>query len=225
MKIEILIKIIFENLPILGGFFVIGGLVKIFSYYKFFGLYIYEFMDIKEVLTLFINNLLAYFIVLLFISMSILDIKFIGISKYGFPIIFTILTILYFLLRKNIFIYELIIINFFFWLFVIIIKEFLPTLNTQTGSFEEIKNFTLLFFLLTLIVYSLLNAINEYYKVKYKKYYSGTKILFDDFEFISNDNKYYIGKTEKFVFIHDKEKKLTDIIPVSRLKKITFKTI
>lgn len=223
MTLENIITIIFENIPLLGIFFLVAGLIKVFTYYKLFGVYIFEFIDIKEVLTLIINNILAYFAILvafsiLFISNTYLN----GILSYLTPLSFTVFSLLYFYLRKRVFLYEIALHNLIFWIFFISVSKIhSEAINPPTNT-SQFKTQVLVIFLLTLTLYSLINAFSEYYKVKYKHYYSKTKLQIEDIEIISTLDKYYIGKTEKFIFIHNNLEKSNEIIPVSLVKKITF---
>ena len=99
MTLENVIKILIENIPLLGTFFLIAGLIKVFTYYKLFGIYIFEFIDIKEVLTLIINNLLAYFVILVVFSILFISNNYLtGIFPYLIPLSFTVLSLLYFYL-------------------------------------------------------------------------------------------------------------------------------
>jgi hypothetical protein len=223
MNLETVVTLLMANIPLLGIFILIAGLIKVFSYYKLFGLYIFEFIDIKEVLTLMINNLLSYLIIIIALLVLLICKSFLtGILTYTLPVSFTVLSLLYFLLRKRVFLYEILFLNIFFWCFFFVVGQIQPQIIKQTSDSDLLKIDVLLFLLFTLIIYSIGNAFFEYYKVKYKKYYSKTKLLIENVEFNSTSEKYYIGKTEKFVFIHDNLDKSNEIIPVSLIKKIIF---
>ena len=94
MKIELLLKILFDNTTLIAIFFAVGGLVKLFTYYKMFGIYIYEFIDIKEVVTLFINNLLGYFLVIGFIALALLRFSLIEQFVFIIPIAFSLFSVI-----------------------------------------------------------------------------------------------------------------------------------
>jgi hypothetical protein len=223
MNIDIILKIILENSGLIGIFFLIGGLIKVFVYYKLFGIYIFEFTNINETLVLFVNNLLAYFSVVIFLSIfMILMVHFPKLPIFISPIIFTILSVVYMLVRKKIYLYEFLLQNILLW--ATYYGAYLTTIsvNKNIADQESVKNYFLLFILSTLVLFSLVNAFNEYYKVKKKKYYAKTKIYLSDTEVISNEFKYYIGKTNNYFFIYDAISSIVEVHPSSAIKKIIF---
>lgn len=225
MSFDILLKILFDNTAVIAIFFVTGGLVKLFVYYKLFGIYVYEFIDIKEVITLFVSNLLGYFFVIGIISLALIKLPFVEPFEYFIPAFFSFLSLFYCLARKMVFKWEIILLNLLFWVLFIVVKKLLSIAPTDPAKFEIIKNFTLLVLLLSLIIYSIANALTEYYKVKKKSYYSGTKILMKEREIVSDSKIYYIGKTEKFLFIHDSRVNWTEVIPIDEIKNIVFRKV
>ena len=225
MKIELLLKILFDNTTLIAIFFAVGGLVKLFTYYKMFGIYIYEFIDIKEVVTLFINNLLGYFLVIGFIALALLRFSLIEQFVFIIPIAFSLFSVIYLFIRKRVLLIEIAALNILFWLLFFVVQRLLSFVKESSSAFESTKNYTLLILLFSLIVYSIVNALTEFYKVKMKKYYSGTKIIYNSEELNSDDNKYYIGKTEKYLFIYDERVKATEAIPMSEVKKVIFRKI
>lgn len=225
MNLELLLKILFDNTTLIAIFFAMGGLVKLFIYYKLFGIYIYGFIDIKEVVTLFINNLFGYFLVIGVIALALLRIPFLEKFVYVIPIAFSIFSVIYLIARKKVLLLEIIVLNFLFWLLFFVIQRLISFANGTSSASESTKNYTLLILLFILIVYSIANALTEFYKVKMRKYYSGTKIIYKSEEFTSDNNKYYIGKTEKYLFIYDEQAKTTEAISMSEVKKIIFRRI
>lgn len=224
MKLDEILKLIFDNITLIGIFLLIGSFIKLFIYYKLFGIYIYEFLDIQEALTLFINNCIAFLafflslLILVYIS-TFLTSNFI----YIVPLIFTIFSILFFLLNKRIFLYEIFFQNLFIWGLFICFKRFEERLSILFDNSQTSNNFLLLNLLVMFIITSVLNAWNEYYKVKYKFHYNLTTIEFEDETFISSTDCFYIGKTKDFVFIYDKISNSSIIKPASKIKRIVFK--
>ena len=224
MSIDLLLKVLFNNTVLIGIFFVICGILKVFIYYKLFGIFIFEFFDLKEVVTLFANNLLAYFAILIFTStLFVFNSELTGIHKFIIPAAFTIFSIIYYFLRKNIFIYETILQNLMFWILFFVLKELLIKANPYIDNYEIISIYVLSILLISLCIFSIINAFNEFYKVKYKKYYSKTNLEFEKSSFESNDYNYYIGKTDKYIFIYNDAIKSCEVIPTSSLKKIIFR--
>lgn len=224
MNIESLLKILFDNTTLIAIFFAVGGLVKLFTYYKLFGIHIFEFIDIKEVVILFVNNLFGYFLVFGVIAIALIKLPILETFKYTIPVIFSVGSVVYFISRKKVLFVDLLTMNILFWLLFIIVGELLLAIDSSNLAFEKMKNYTLLILFSSLIVYSIANAFTEFYKVKHKFYYSGTKIIYALEEFASTNEKYYIGKTEKFIFIYDSCAKTTEAIMSSGVKKIIFKT-
>lgn len=223
MNIELVLSTLIENTTLIGVFFVIGGMIKVFTYYKLFGIFIFEFFDIKEVLTLFANNIFAYTIIIAYIIAMILLIPIIHFYYLVLaPIVFTVLSIIYFKLRKDIFIYEVALQNLLFWGVFLIIYCTFPGLSKVGINQNLLQYYFLVLIICSLIGFSLFNAANEYFKVVEKGYYFGTIIKFEDEEIISTMDKFYIGKTDKYIFIFNRLTKETEIIPSEKLKKITF---
>jgi hypothetical protein len=54
--------------------------------------------------------------------------------------------------------------------------------------------------------------------------YKGTYIVTSDTTYRSTDTSYFIGKTEKFVFVYNKFDKTTSIIPVESIKLMVIKS-
>ena len=224
MNLELLLEILFEKTVLLGTFFIICGIIKLFIYYKLFGILIFEFFDVKEVITLFANNLLAYFILIIFTaSILLLSPNSTGFWVFWIPILFTVLSIIYYLVRPNIFLYETIFQNIFFWGLFILINQINKYLSLNLIEQDKLSLYFLGLILVTLGLFSIYNGINEYYKVRFKKYYLNTEIEINGNKFTSSKSKYYIGKTEKYLFIYDELTETSEVIPTSSVNKITFK--
>lgn len=221
MNFEFLIKIIFENYSLIGIFFIIAGLIKIFVYYKLFGIYIFEYLDIKEVITLFFNNLLAFFI-LIFIFFAI-DLGYTYHSEYSYILTLctTIGTVIYYVSRNNVYAYEVLAINTLIWLFYIFSDKFYKIVIIPES--DILKNYVLIGLLFILIFCSLINCISEYHKVKHLNYYNNILIKFKDFTFNSSNTRFYIGKTDKFIFIYNDVDKSSEVYPVTEILKIIIK--
>jgi hypothetical protein len=76
---------------------------------------------------------------------------------------------------------------------------------------------------LNLILFAAFSGANEAYKVKALNYYKGTEFELDGSEkIISNDTNYYIGMTKQFVFFYDNKKNMTEVIPISKIKRMKY---
>lgn len=63
---------------------------------------------------------------------------------------------------------------------------------------------------------------NQIAKVEKGKY-NGTVIKTADSTYVSDSESYFIGKTEKFLFIYNSRKQSTTIIPTEKIERITLK--
>jgi hypothetical protein len=113
----------------------------------------------------------------------------------------------------------------------ILLSGFLVMLSSVALSFAYPKLFKRLteiqIYLLSLVSmllgYVLLTA-SIYIEKTIDGKYNGTFIeLKDGTTFISNDSIMYIGKTEKYIFIHHRKDTSNDIIPVEDVKKFRIK--
>ena len=81
----------------------------------------------------------------------------------------------------------------------------------------------LTFFSLLIIGFVVLKSYMEANAVKDNSTFKGVVIeLADDSPIYSNEESYYIGKTNNYVFVHDEKTGKTKVIPMSRVKAIMF---
>jgi len=221
MDLDSLLKIFFDNLTLIGVFFITAGLVKVYLYYKFFNIYIFEFIDIKEILILFVNNLFAYFIILFFLSVTLIFLSYVsGLYRVTLPLAVLGMSIVYKLYRKNVYWYETVLQNIVYLvLFLALLIWNKPITNTLTHP-EGHERYMLLIIFGTLLLNSIGYARLEYYKVKHKNYYSRIRLILKTGEFQSDENKFYIGKTEKYFFIYDKTTNTAEIFTAEAVTKI-----
>lgn len=74
-----------------------------------------------------------------------------------------------------------------------------------------------------LFVFAGISGFNEVNKVKNHNYYKGTEFILEDANvIISNEQKYYIGKTKQFLFFYDSNKEETEVIPISNIKRMKY---
>ncbi|MGV3586680.1 MAG: hypothetical protein ACO1OF_06745 [Adhaeribacter sp.] len=234
---------------ILGFFLIFCGVIKIYTYYKVFNLTILPYLKITEILSLFLENVMAFLLVAIFVGITSLDFFYkINIDGAGFNLLlnldfaqrirlilmqinlsywfFGISTLAFFffyLLRKNINKYEFIIsIPLFLGYIIIPIITVLAKIQLKDWYGLELKIIFVFFcfLLLSLILFSIANALNEAYKVKKHQFFKNAVFIFDDNEkIISNQYLYYIGRTEGFIFFYNSRNEKPIIIPASRLKK------
>lgn len=227
----------------------IAGLLKLHLYYKNFDVLIIPFLEIDEITTIFLDNLL-YFLCFAFLNITVitffynlnfkdkinnnkssffLKLKKNGFFKWNKIILFGITCIILFfaylsrdkiLLREYFMWTVLVFIAVYFNPFIIFVFKYL---------FERkkilIAKISIIFLVssINLIIFAASSGINEAYKVKYNNYYHQSEFDIDDLPtLISNENKYYIGKTKEFVFFYLPKENSSEIIPISRIKRVKF---
>lgn len=95
--------------------------------------------------------------------------------------------------------------------------------HSQQWSKEKLNLVYLTFFGVLMICFVALQGHMQAKHVKEDDIYKGVIIeLTDNSTIYSNENIYYIGKTNNYVFIHSELMGKTDVIPISRVKGITF---
>jgi len=102
-----------------------------------------------------------------------------------------------------------------------IIGSFWITTQFETGTKKGFKNM-IIFFALFFISYSVSSAVSKIELSVNNADLSSMIILENDT--IKTTPKYiYVGRTNKYVFFFDIDKKIADVIPQDQIKKITFR--
>lgn len=151
----------------------------------------------------------AYYYRLIFNTLGMLLIVSI-LSFFSKNINYT--TIIYLSLSSlSLFIYAIIVVE-------VDVKHKLVNSSDKDKQFSGLLLYSLLFIGLTL-TYSYSQVEN----VKVKKTTFGTSIILEDNTIlVSDSSNYFIGKTQGYIFFYHEATKSTDIIPVSKLKKMTI---
>ena len=239
----------FEAYSIAGITILIAGLLRLYVYYKGFKISILPFLEPGEIGIVFFDNLFYF---LGFATLNILVIStlysqgqveisslistefLIRLKNYGFfkihkLIILIALSMIFYLVFKkmsNIFFYE-----YLLWIGLLIVAiyinpflifEFKRLIITKSIEIDQLSIYFLIA-ALNLFVFAGFSGLNEANKVKNHNYYVGTEFQIDGSDtFISNETKYYIGKTRQFIFLFDSDKEETVVIPISNIKKMKF---
>lgn len=91
-------------------------------------------------------------------------------------------------------------------------------------NFERNKDVVFILFYFAVTLFNVvLTTSNEIKSVMDGKY-NGTKIVTDDTTYISSDSSYYIGQTNRFIFIYDKSKFCT-VLPISSIKRLEIHAV
>ena len=104
MDISVILEILFTNVPLISTIIIITGAIKLFGYYKLFGVSIFGFIELKEIPLLFVTNLLAFFSILCFIIFIIILYQYLSFWQLMIvPLVFLISTFIYYKSRKFVF--------------------------------------------------------------------------------------------------------------------------
>lgn len=232
-------------IPLFSGVLLFTGFLKLYCHYKYFGALVTDYLEISEVLLMFMDNLLAFiglFILAVIIGLQIIpdpqDIQimrdcnshsFLGRVLFYFKhnysvflIIFTLTIVSLFAFKKSgeIFFYERIVILFGIWIPLPLLSAFfIDLMYFQKIEFES-STLLFLFSSLTMMLYVLMSGVNEVYKISAMKFYRNYSIKIDGDEILQNDNYYFIGKTKGYVFFKDKLNNSLIVYPASKLNKI-----
>lgn len=77
---------------------------------------------------------------------------------------------------------------------------------------------------IALAAFMILKTSFEILDVEKNHRYTGTIVKTTDSTYVSSDSSYFIGKTEKYVFIYNIKNKATDIIPTESIKHLIMKS-
>jgi hypothetical protein len=237
-------------ITILGFFLIFCGTLKVYTYYKTFGLAITPYLKFTEVLTLFFENLFAFLLVAIFVTLVALDFFYkIRIEDLGASHI-TELTVFertifyikemkishwflaisaagYFLLyktRTNIKFYEFVLSLFMFvigyYLVPILSVEFKLLLIDWYTLHVNVIYIYFVFLLISLTLFSVAMGLSESRKVKKHDFFINTVFELENENSIKSDRKrYYIGRTEDFIFFYDTLTQRPIVYPASKLIK------
>lgn len=217
-----MLKWVKDSLKELSIAILILGLLKLIVYYNNFNVPIKYFLGLSELWLVISDDLLfaAPTIFLTFYaSHKIVDIptnkERMGFSKKDlfekvFLIIFIIIGL--FLVARLFFTktyYEtsinLLTLFLFAFMFIAIFNE--------TFFSVSLKKYFPIFSISLIIFLVLLRGVLDIRSVEHGRY-NGTRIVTEKKTYISNDSAYFIGKTEKYIFIYNKPSKSTLILPM-----------
>lgn len=219
-----------EHIPILGALIIILGIIKLLIFYNCFDLPIKYFVGLTEI-TIIIAEDILLFILIYFILLSV-EILIKDNIKKEFTLFSSkdkanlILSIFVLVVNVGLLIWNLqekeyyrqIVNSAYTYIFLFItirqtkfIKEYLE-MNKEFSFF-------LLFLALTLLHVTI--TTSKELKLVINGKYDGTKIVTNDTTYISSKSCYYIGQTDKYLFMYQPPKRCI-ILPTSTIKQIDF---
>ncbi|MBS1621420.1 MAG: hypothetical protein JST10_12565 [Bacteroidetes bacterium] len=219
-------------IPTLTGLVVILAIIKLTLFYQNFSVPIKYFIGISEIAITISDDLLMlslYYAVLKIFEILLLE------HRYRFAFLFQsdITRSVYDILLYVLNIAALIL--FFFetefyrkivdvaLIFFLLFLNFMKTKYVKR-NFERNKDVVFILFYFAVTLFNVvLTTSNEIKSVMDGKY-NGTKIVTDDTTYISSDSSYYIGQTNRFIFIYDKSKFCT-VLPISSIKRLEIHAV
>jgi len=231
-----------------GGFFLIFlGVLKLTVYYNAFNVSINHFLELSEVVTSFLNDLL--FITYVILGTSLFDFlltndydverrneffnSYIGERKLLRRMKFAAFRFAPIISVNIVFILLLFFNNTYF------IRTTLVFINLQTllqfllleyrkKHLEFYKQplspslYNSILYLIMVLILLLNNTYNEIHEVKESKKFIRTSFTTEKGVIKSDSTHYYIGQTKNFLFFYNEEKKMTTVFPISEIKQIDF---
>lgn len=240
-------KDILQYTGLISSFLLLCGVLKFYLYYKRFNISILRFIDLSEILTLFMDNIIAYLAIIIPITINLFliyvkvkseipnisnSIWHITFSQWPLILFFffisTIGIIIYFFKSKGVrqrdfkYLILLIVISILTLPFL-----FIYSLRIMHIYFHIQIEFTyvyLTFLSVLLLGYTLLTVQNEIHKVINDGFYDGVKLVFEnDFTIESNRLVYFIGMTKNYVFVYEKASNACTAYKVNNLRTIKFR--
>jgi hypothetical protein len=226
--------------PYLGAGLLLLGIVRMCLYYSYFGINIVNFIELSEIilslLDLGVGFVIALVCVLIcFVAVVVygnlvnkngkislaLEVKTDARERYFFPLLILVFWILGLIDGTD---HPLILLGI---LIVTIIA--LVFLTVHIWSMNERKPRTgngVLFYALcfaTCVTITIASAVKSIHSVRYDLRYYGTTIeLEGQPPIVSDSTHYYIGKCKNYLFVYHQTEKMTEVIPMSSVQKITL---
>jgi len=227
-------------LPYLSGLLIILGVMYVNFYYSFFGITIEKYLNISELLLLFIDKkIFALFILCLsqFIIIKVIlrahklekiekkkengNSKKYSVTGIVIPlIIFMNILVFFFNSFELVYIQIIDSIIICFYIVILGIIDQSTTVIFDKKINRSYINWLIAFFLCIGTLYTM--VLLEEKRIN-NGYYTGTTIFSKDSTYVSDAQHYYIGKTENYYFIYNQKQKSTLVIPEREVLKFELK--
>jgi hypothetical protein len=224
-------KKIIEHIPILTALIIVIGIIKLTLFYQNFSVPIKYFVGFSEVATTVADDLLfllLIYAVLKTIELLFKDVKpnftlFSSLDRLNlfYSVLFVIINVgllIWGILEKEY--YRKIVNSAYIYFFL-----FLTLIQTKFAKeyFEKNKEFLFILYFFLLSLLSIVNMTSREIKSVVRGKYKGTTIVTNDTTYISTDSSYYIGQTEKYVFLYSTSKHCI-ILPISTIQRLDIYT-
>ncbi len=240
VDLETHIDSLINYLPLLSAMLIMAGFIKMFLYFKFFKINIIDFIEFSEVVTWFMDNLVAFLILLIysltnlyFITSFNLDFSLESVKTlpkvfpplpsdynyYLFLISISIVLFVFYRTAKHIYFYEFLLLIISIWLIVpfFILKIVNYRLIYPNANISAI---ILISVSILLMIYVILSCYSELYKVIKKNFYSNYNFKFSNTISFKSDDCIYVGKTKNYYFFLNSDTDDTHIISSSEISHI-----
>ena len=233
----------FEALSILTISASLGALLRQFLYYKAFGIRIYQFLELDEIILHALDGI-VYF--LIFLSLNYLSyhiykyqnnllkeviimrttkFKIIAIQSLRLFVLIILSSILYGIFISTV--VKLTFVDAVYWLILFIIAIYINPriyirLNSRTISNSRKRNTLAAIAVVEFWIFIAILGINESYKRKH--FNPEVTISFVDGHLLTtNDSLYYLGKTKTYLFTYSIKSNSTSVHPINGVDKIQFR--
>jgi hypothetical protein len=235
-------------LPYIGTLIVVLGASKIVIFYMLFHFNISYYLDITEIISLILGNLVfiigysSVLAVLIYLAYKAVERLSSIRTRYYFEIkrfipkrktSYLIAAIVYILFLiectmwyvYNFNIYVCILTLIVYSIFAIIICELICDFYLKVNRKKIRILYKYYFLIVCMAIFEIIfSSARSYRLIKYEKGYSGTVIKLVDKTIVSNDKVYFIGKTKNYVFINNEIDSTITVIPMSEIKELKIKT-
>lgn len=221
------IKRLVEILPFIIGFLIFNGFLKLYIYYNNWNVNIIDFLDFSEIILSFLNDLniiifcLIFFIFHQLIGAKLLegkiDIESIKNSIDNNKKKFLLFCLFIFSCFISLFLYY----NKIFLLYMAIASLFQFLIYFLEHLISDDENTPLILATtLTFISFTICLSNYEIKNTNSNSKLATTRIKINDEQIVTSENLILIGKTQKFIYLYNKNRKLTRIIPTDRILNI-----
>ena len=230
MKVDLVLKYI----SLFTALFISCSCFKLIIYYNQFNLSIVEFLNFQEVITLFIEDIIRYFVIII-IPLIVYSIPRITskrnteLAAEVYAVVLLIFTSIFFFINKYVSkldTYDIIILTIIILVLSSLVfflkKEKIVSSLTQR-NISKFDGFFILFAIF-LFISTFLYSQSFSQKVKNNNFYIGTRIITKNDTLISTKDSFYIGKTQDYIFYHLKQLNETVIIPKENIVKLYMKS-
>lgn len=235
IKNESLLKDLSSNLPLFSVIIIVLGITKQVIYYSNFNLPIKYFLGLSELGLIVADDLLkfSFIFICLFLSNIYTASNFTDIKPHTTSLnnqyLFKAIVLTVFAIISGFIAYKLFHVKFYFVrvIYLTLLITFLAMVlvimeSPKIVGYVSVKKFYSIFFLISITLALIGTTAFEIDDVDEGKY-KGTIIKTSDSTYISTDSSFFIGKTEKYIFVFNKKDSTTSIIPTESVKTIIFK--